>query len=315
MSELAIAEQPALFDPHLPYSAENYPPFMEQYGFFRHALLEAADQKAAARDYKGPLFENFRAILARAHASLIRLDPSLTPEALTPNAYQDTNLKVSLANKPSIVQKGIKDIKTIKTQQIDSLIDSRLLGQISTQHIAPAAFDTPPYTRQGDDWNNLWSARACANACFRMVFGGIAGWVPNERVVGQNLLQHHGSGIVADSEYHKLLKTPVFSEICSKRVSVLDIIGADLRCLETTAIKIRRQVPAAQLYCVVSLASATSNRDIWHANVILEADDSAVTVHDPSGIDGLPHKRIPKDDFVRRWAMALNRAQIYVAAP
>lgn len=313
MSE-ALAVEQSVFDPYAPYGVDNYPPAAEQYGFFHYALLESYGLATITRERQGPIFDGFKAMLADVDERLSAIHPALTPEYLMPICYQSQEVQRDLRNAPREIYGKINELRSFRFRQTDALIDGFLTEHLRPQEIQSGMLDVPPYCRQGDGWKDGRASMTCANACFRMVFGGVTGWTPNERVVAESFIKQQGTPIVHDSDYHKIFETNIFTEISDKKVSIIEIVGADLAVINlVTSIARQRSTEDVQVYCVASLSSATASRDIWHASVILEATESHVMCHDPSGVNGRPYKMIPKDDFITRWAGALNRVQLYIA--
>lgn len=312
MSEALAVEQP-VFDPYAPYSIDNYPPNSEQYGFFRYALLESYGLATVTRERQGPIFDGFKALLEDIDERLYELHPALTPEYLMPMCYQSEKVRRDLRDAPDEIYRGLNELRRLRFEQTDVLVDGFLSEYLKPQEIVTGRLDVPPYCRQGDGWKDGRASMTCANACFRMVFGGIAGWTPSEEVVAKSFIEQQGTPIVHDSDYHKIFDTNIFTEICDKEVSAIEVVGADFAVIDRVASITRKHSSDAQVYCVASLSSATATRDIWHASVILEATESHVICHDPSGVNGRPYKMIPKDEFIYRWAGALNRVQIFIA--
>jgi hypothetical protein len=310
---LTVPSREVVFDPHAPCGFDNFPPIVEQYRFFQHALLEAEGQEDETRHRYGPLIGGFKAILNDVQSQLTALDQTLTPEHLMPISYQSPEVRRELAGRPRELQHELRNIQALRFSETDKLVDETLIEYLSKQEIPRGIFDTPPYCKQGDSWDDFRSSMTCANACFRMVFGGITGWVPSEEVVAESFIARNGSSIVDDSEYQKLFKTETFGEISDKKVNILDITGADFTVIGQVSSHMKQRLPEAKVYAVASLASATASRDIWHANVILKTTDTAVICHDPSVVNGRPYKRIPRDVFARRWAGSFNRVQLFVA--
>jgi hypothetical protein len=311
---LSTPTQEVAFDPCVPYSADNYPPISEQYRLFRYALLEADRQGDETRHRQGPLIDGFKAILYDVGSRLTALDPTLTPEYFMPTSYQSPAVRRALAKKPWELKRELHNIQAFRFSETDRLVDESLAEHLSQQGIPGDVLDTPPYCRQGDSWDDFRSSMTCSNACFRMVFGGITGWIPSEEAVAESCITNKGSSIIDDSEYQKLFKTEIFGGISDKKVSTIEITGAVFTTIGKVAAGIKGRVPEARVYAIVSLTSATASRDIWHSNVILGTTDNDIICHDPSGVNGSPYKQIPRNVFTRRWAGALNRAQLFIAA-
>ena len=309
---LATPLKEVVFDPYTPYGIDNHPPIAEQYGFFHYALLEASNQADETRYRQGPFMGGFKAILTDVQSRLTALDPKLTPEHLMPLSYQRPAVRAELEEKPWTLKRELRSIQSFRFRETDRLVDEILAERLSGQGIPRGTLDVPPYCKQGDSWDDARSNMTCANACFRMVFGGVTGWVPSEAVVAESYAASTGSPIVDDSEYQKLFKTEIFAEISDKKVSTIEVFGADFASIGQIASRVKEHAPTAEVYAVASLASATASRDIWHASVILETTDTHVICHDPSGVNGNPYKQIPREVFTRRWAGALNRVQLFV---
>lgn len=301
------------FDSLEPYSLDNQPSHNDQVAFFHNALLESAGAVDPTKYMRGPWANDFTDILQDVAQRLRALGPNVTPEYIMPLSYQSHAVREAIKDMNDEPLKRIVHLRDMRTERVERLGVETIGPHIMQQILEPGVLNTPPYAYQGEHWDGD-SPRACANACFRMVFEGITGWKPYEDVIAQQMIDHHGSHIVDDSEYHKIFATDIFSEITSRRVRTVEIIGADLRTIGNIALRLKQKGPDTQVYSIVSLGSQSAARDVWHTCVLTGADETEVICHDPGSTKGCADKAIRKTDFARRWAITYNRAQIIVAA-
>ena len=292
----------------------NSPPLADQYDLFRDALHEASHLENNTRGLKGPLFDSFKTILSETEAQLKELNPTYTPEYLMPSLYQSDTVREYVKRLPDEAREKLWKINKFRTDQTTTLAETLLTTRLARQGIRKGTLDIPPYCQQGDGWNHEMVPSACANACFRMVFGGITGWTPNEAAVAENFIEQTGSPLAEDYKYHNLFETPTFEEISGKAVKVLDIVGADFTMIEEMMTRFRKDTPITQIYAVVSLASDAPLIKAWHTNILLYTTDTHVICHDPSDTLGRSHKKIGRGIFTERWATALNKVQLYLVA-
>jgi len=82
------------------------------------------------------------------------------------------------------------------------------------------------------------------------------------------------------------------------------------------ASKIRDTRPGASVTSIITLQTEKSHREnIWHTNMLLSATEDEVIVHDPTDqLQGAAERPLDREDFYKRWAVALNRAHLIIAA-
>lgn len=308
----------ASFDDPVSHDTSGPPLLDEQDEFFRSALLEAEEKADQTRYLRGPLHGAFEFIAQKVQNELTAIDPRLTPEHLLPAAFQSPDVHRSLEEELWAVKPLLKNVRLFRNNESNKLAQESLATRLSEQGIPQGLLDTPPYCKQDESNDNYTSSGSmCANACFRMIFGGITGWVPSEETVAQHFIESKGKTIVSDSEYNKLLTTDLVGNTSGKVTSVIDIVGADFATIDRLASVIRRGRPAAKIYAVVNITSTESplaiEYGVWHTSVLLGTTDTDVICHDPSVKDGGPYKSIPRNTFAQRWAGTMNRVQLFIA--
>lgn len=301
------------YDPFLNYSTENYPPIDEQQAFFHYALLEA-EEVEPAKLMRGPHASHFVDIMQRSEERIKGIDPSFTPEHTMPFGYQSQEVRSQLFGVDREIRCQLEAAANMRREEIHELVGTELQQAFSEQEIPVGLLDIPYYTQQSEDWIGSDAIRGCSNACFRMVFGAISGWLPSQTAVSENLMERYGTAVVDDSTYSSLYQTEIFSEICDKSVATYELIGADLAVIEKITTKLKKKRPSAEVYCTVNLASETAGEAVWHTCVLLSAENGVVVHHDPSNYNGGAYKSIPLEQFVSRWALAYNRAVLTIAA-
>lgn len=303
------------FNPTEPYGVDNYPPEHEQRGFMRAALEEAAQLPDPARHLKGPFAADFEHILRETDIALRSLNPSYTPEHLMPWAYRSEPVRSyvdRLARDDIDTYRKLTGIGTNRNAQLRKLGTAKIGPALEGQVIEPGTLDVPPYHHQGEHWKDPRNARACANACFRMVFDGVAGWSPQEDIVAHEATEKHGSHVIEDADYRKLFATEVFQEAVGKRVQSFEIMGASLKAIGAIALGVKQRNSNAKIFSVVSIRSQNASPGAWHQSVLLAAEPHAITIHNPSASAG-PERTISRKDFYEYWAATHNRAQIFIS--
>ncbi|HSX17568.1 MAG TPA: hypothetical protein VLH86_05730 [Patescibacteria group bacterium] len=215
------------------------------------------------------------------------------------------------------------------------LAELRRLGRevfgpvLKDQKIEPGVLSVPPYFQQGDNGDpDKWMARVgCMNACFRMVFGGISGWRPDELMVGNAIIntanrphEHTINRKSTDAHYMQVFHTERFRETFPGQTTTRIITGADLATIASYASAIRQKRPNAQVYCIAKVGTETDdldNPDKAHAVVLTGADADYVYCHDPAPFigTGKANRRMLKSTFAQRWAVGYNTALLVVHIP
>ena len=301
------------YDPLLNYSVDNYPPSAEQAEFFKHALLEGETVERPSKLIRGPLYDDFMKILQDVDARIKEVDPEFTAEHIVPQSYQSREARIAVHQLETEQKRALYKIAASKIASLQRFAVGEKGSILREQTISSGSLDVPHYAQQREDWDHGDSARGCANACFRMVFGSITGWAPSQAAVSESLADHYGSSIVDDSVYAGMYQTEVFHEICDKDVVTIELIGADFKTIDTLASRLKQKRPDGEVYCTINLASRTAGADVWHTCVLLEAGGGTVTYHDPSNQNGGAYRQSSDSDFLRRWAVSYNRAVLTIA--
>lgn len=302
------------FDPGEFYGPENRPPYEEQEAFLHHALLEAAYIDDPTRFAKGPFGEHFATILEGIDSGLRQLDPEFTPEYLMPYSYQSPTTRDMSGDLEPDERIALRRLKEERDKRINDLATKTIGPHVVDQIIPRGVLDEPAYRYQGQHWKDYESQRACANACFRMVFEGITGFDVYEDILAEQMIKKRGHSIVADSEYRKIFGTEVFNEVSDKHVQSIELMGADIKAIGTIAMRIKQRNADAKVFSVITLGSERASKDVWHQCVLLGADARSIICHDPGTLQKRPARLLPREDFVKRWAVAHNRAQIFISA-
>lgn len=301
------------FDPGEFYSRENRPPREEQDAFLHFALLEAAQINDPARYAKGPFGEHFATILEDIDKGLQELGPDFTPEYLMPYDYQSQIVRAMSGELEPDERLRLGRLQEERNKRINELATNTIGPRVMDQIIPRGVLNQPGYRYQGQHWKGYESQRACANACFRMVFQGITGFDVSEDILASQMIKKQGNSIVADSEYRKIFDTEVFNEVSDKHVQSIELMGADIKAIGTIALRMKQRNADAKVFSVVTLGSERASRDVWHQCVLLGADASGIICHDPGTLQKRPARILPRDEFVKRWAIAHNRAQIFIS--
>lgn len=293
---------------------EQAPSLEAQEQFFREALLEATETDVRPRLIRGPLYNDFHQILTIVDAHIKAVDPTFTSEHIIPTSYQSKTVRTDVSKLEPRDRVRLGDIKNAKHAALRAAVaryETREDREV--QQLMPGVLDIPPYAPQKDDWDHFESTRGCANACFRMVFGAITGWVPLQKALSTQLVEQYDTSVVEDYVYSALYDTPAFKDACKKEITTLEMLGANLSTINkfATALKTRRK--DVEIYCTLNLASATAGEGVWHSVVLLEGDDERIVCHDPA-LSGGAYSVIPYEQFVARWATSYNRAVLTIAA-
>ncbi len=305
-------EVPQAFDPYLPYGPDNYPPATEQKAFLHQAFLEAAGKPDPARFLNGPHANSFKDILSDVEGFIHEVNPSFTPEYIMPYAFQSPRVQRMTEDMEPHETLALGTIRRHKNQRIAD-IASYIGPKLADQVIPRGVLDEPEYCYQGQEWSDYNAQRFCANACIRMVFNGIAGWHPREDVFAQEVINKYGRHVIDGSEYRKLFATDVFQEATGKRVTSIELLGADIKTIGAIAMRMKQRAPESNVLSIVSISSENATKDTWHECLLLGANAKGIVCNDPKDSMKKPRKIIPHRNFAERWAMTYNYAQIFIA--
>jgi len=306
--------EPLGFDPAAPYDPDNQPPLSEQLGFFRYAVMEAAQAPDSGRLRAGPFHSQFFANLQVIDTAAAKIDPRITPDMLALSQYQQAETRQRALQLSSKANSGLDMLRDQYSQLNRDLARTAITPAMQDQTIPAGILSTPPLCRQGDGERHILYGRLCFNACFRMVLRDIVQWHPEEAALARAMKEQYGNPVAHGQDYLKIFDTEIFSEISTKKVSVASFIGADFNTIRSLAETVRARRPDAAVYSIVSLLSDSSHQ-ILHTNILLGADSEDVYVLDPSTTrPPREHIRdISRDRFIRRWAGAMNGAHVVIA--
>ena len=308
---MSVSVETAGFSPdELPYQKLSDD---ELYDFMPRALDEAAGMPDPARHLEGALAPDFRQILGAADSALRAVNPTLTPEYLMPWGYQSPYVQRHKPTLPSEQRTALDSIAIARSEQIRYLHAGKITNTITGQTIAEGVLDVPPYCYQGQEWRDQRAERLCSNACFRMIFAGIAGWRPDEHRIAQSMIQKRGHHIVEDAEYRKVLATDAFQELSGKHVQSMEIMGATLKLIGNIALGFKKRDPGAQVFAELSIGSFVNTPTVWHRCILRAAGPEGVVINDPKVNPPEAGTVIDPSKFQLHWAFAHNRAQIFVA--
>ncbi|MGB4759082.1 MAG: papain-like cysteine protease family protein [Candidatus Saccharimonadales bacterium] len=299
------------FDPYEQYIAQT----RDLASAFRQARM--ADD-IAVRHIDGPHYIAISRVLSKVARDLQDIHPDLTPEHLVPQSYQSAQAldDLSWRGRFNGYLVAISKIRNQKKAALTTLgIDLGRQVAKRSDTIVHDLSDTP-YFRQGDAAVRSIDKpqKACFNACFRMVFAGITGVSLDEGAVDRAIYSQYQSSITADDQYLKVFGTETFNKLYNGGVQTLTVTGADLSTIQKIAAAYKRRDPNKRVFSIVSLSSEAGPSTVWHTNVLVGADETTVTTHDPSASEwGKTYKNIGKEHFYKRWALALNRAHIIVS--
>lgn len=301
------------YDPLVNYGLDNYPPTSEQKEFFRYALLEGATIEKPTKFAHGPLFKDFVSVLQEIDDQLSEVSPEFTAECIVPHNYQSRATQLLLRDIDRDERRALSEIAEFKISALQAIPRSDAGESLRSQQLPMGIIDVPNYAQQKEDWKNFDGIRGCTNACFRMVFGTITGWMPSQAAVSECLENQYSTSVVDDSVYSAIYNTEVFGEICPKRVASVELIGADFETIGKMATRMKEKQPNSEFYCMVNLASKTAGNKVWHSCLLLGVENGIVTYHDPLNNGGGAYCEAPVESFLARWSVAYNRALITIA--
>jgi hypothetical protein len=257
--------------------------------------------------------KDFKEIMTFTAGRLEETDPSLTPEYLMPYHYRSPEANAKVNRDPDL-QDEIGVIRNERHRLFVKLAKETALPRLETQTIPNGTLAVPPYSSQDEHapGEMVGISKGCTGACFRMMLAGITGWAPSQHTLNYQLKSQFGTEVVEDVVYDKLFQTEAFGEMCRRDILTLDIMGADFELIRKLAAKVTAQRPQADVFCMVNLSSLSLDKNVWHSNLLLEADDEKVVTHDPLRRKGAFYEQ-PYEEFARRWAVAYNRAKLVIA--
>ena len=279
---------------------------------FTQLLVEQGTDVMTTRQRRGPHQDVFTDFMVKLQARLHAIDPLLTPEHLAGANYQSSEARRKVATLTESQTTALTELKERRIVMLGRVADE-LFPQIGGQLLHPDTVDDPPYYPTKHDWGSADASNGCANACFRMIFGGIARETPSQTALSTQLIKKYGTSIVHDEVLTNLLKTPAFKDTYGKQVHTVEYIGADLEHIQKAAQLVKSHRPESRVYCLINLGSASEPTFIWHTGVLLAADEQRVVYHDPSGTTGGPYHALSKEHFLTRWAQTYNRAKLVIS--
>jgi hypothetical protein len=292
---------------------EMSPSILAQSEFFRCALEQTANRERTRPIKQGPYYADFRDIMTQTNCELEAIGSHLRPEHIVPTTYQSSDVIAQLARESSDVRFQLHGVSVRRLERLDRLAATKLTAELQGQEIPKGLLSVPDYVKQGDDWQHIDAVRGCSSACFRMIFSAITGWTPSEKIIATQLRARYDTALVDDTVYSNIYYSDAFQEICDRRIVEVEIIGADFNTIRFLIQQLRLRQPTMDAYCIVNIASKTASRNIWHTNILLEANGADVICHDPSSsVHGGAYKKEPYDEFAKRWATTYNRAQLFL---
>ena len=263
----------------------------------------------------GPLYDEFNSVQAGVAAELRQLNPHANVQHLA-DRIDDIQPEADMVwpTQDITMVRAYTRLRERRRVALGKLAADTVIPALRVQTLPNKLLADPPFAWQGQSIGaadtRLNPANTCTNACMRMIFGGIAGWVPDEKIIAQEIYSRYNSTSVPDATYLTFLQTPQFFEHYGKRVSRLDFTGADFAWLGKLIGKFAR--PGVQAFCMINLGSEIT-KDLWHSNILLSADEESVVCHDPLRLAPSPGRRLPHATFAVRWAYALNRGSLVIA--
>jgi hypothetical protein len=285
--------------------------------FLGRAFLEMYDEgvEPRTRQYNGPHFAVFNERAQRKNEALHAIDPSLTPNSLFGASYRGMKVIQAELELDSAQTRQLNDLRHSQKAELD-IMATKLEPKIRGQSIAEDSLDKTPYYRQAEGTHGD-THRSCALAAYRMVFGAMAGWSPSEDNMARHLKAYYNSAVVDDETYMKLFATEAFQKAAQLSVGSIDVVGADLACIDKLAQKIKNNRPNVSVYAVASLGRLNNDKlidAVWHKVVLLGTTESGVVCNDPSKDNGGEQIEISQRDFIRRWIATSNTVRLVVAS-
>ncbi len=308
------------------------PPEADQAAFLDEAFSQIDTTQPEMKVSAGPYFKQFDAAMTDLRATVKALDPRLDISNLWPPMYKSPDLiaieDTITEEREQATQENPEDYRSLISEVWDIKLDwgktldafaAKAGTRLAIQRLDPSYLGVPPYHSQGEQGTYTDYDKTCALAAYRMVFAGIAGWVPGERAMTARLRDRYGSVIVEDALYLRLLATPAFRALTNKRVFSVAMPGADFNHINNLAEKFQNARGNCRTFAVADIATYDSgSRLIWdfsrHKVVLQESDSQGVKCHDPTrSATPWENKIFPHREFTRRWAGAQNMVRLVVA--
>jgi hypothetical protein len=141
---------------------------------FTQLLVEQGTDAVTTKARRGPHQEAFIDFMADLQARLHTINPGLVAEHLAGLNYQSSEARKKVASLP---REQADALVGLRDQRIAMLgeVAGNLIPHIEKQLLIPELLDAPPYYPSAHDWHSRFAPHGCANACFRMIHGGITG--------------------------------------------------------------------------------------------------------------------------------------------
>lgn len=292
------------------------------YGDFLDQAFSQIDAAAPViKSLCGPHFETFAEQRAELTARLHEVDPRLE----IPNLWPADNRPPEVAAVTKTIESepgggGLThDLYRVRMDWGKALTayTQEAAPMLAAQHLEPGVLDVPPYHAQGEygDYENYHLT--CTLAAYRMVFEGVAGWVPSELDMVAQLQERYNTVSVPDEVYLKLMATEAFREYVGKQVKSIAMPGTDFDHINLWANKLKNTPSKPQVYAVADLGtrdtlSGTLFDFHTHRVVLHHATADGVVFHDPKREVG-KNKQLSHKEFTRRWAATHNMTRLVIA--
>lgn len=273
-------------------------------------FTEAQAMEFPGRRIHGPHFHLIEDRLRQLHAEACAIHPEILPSDLLPVSYRSWEERLHFEGL-GLEYPQHEELRTVKYRHVAQLKEDCLKrSRALPDTIMPLGLlGIPPLSSQ------RYSEQGCSNACFRMLYEGVTQQNILQPAAETAVIGTYGHPLIHDEEYLKIFSTPTFRRLYSDiQVQAHTLTGVDLEILKKIAASIKNAHPEVQLFCMVNLQTSRSLTDVWHANILLGCEEGAVIVHDPSGSAGAAFKRLEKESFYGRWAVAYNRAHLLVVS-
>lgn len=267
-------------------------------------IFEKNNEIPKAKFIPGPLFDKIVKILRSVEAQLRTVSQDL-PVGLTKAVMTiDERTMYEALSEPE--REAVDAVRETRKQSIDTFIKDEVTP-LTLHQDQVVEFSSPKNYHQQE------FKRSCVAANFRMIFESITGQLISEGDImelGRKfgfLKEEEIPGEVFDKEtLFSIFRSKKFKELFSRNTNTLDIMGTDFNFLRKIVDKLKDQF---DVYCIVSIKSEVAE-DGWHSVILLQADDTEVTIHDPSQVVGSAARKLSKDEFMKRWGETYLEANL-----
>lgn len=284
--------------------------------FIKGVFIQAKELPGPKQLLKGKFFDSFVAILRHAHQELQKIDSAFPNWLLRPPiSYTNSESSYYSSLAPNQANQ-INQVRLEQKKQQMVFIHNEIVPALSSQELPTGLLTTPSLYYPQE------RARGCSAANFRMIFQELTGQnIPERDIFAQAVTQGSTVQIPLGISVDEGLLLNIFQTNAFKKrfpsvgVIIVPMSGVDFDDIISFIQKIKQKFPSDQqmeTFVTISIQSEVTEEG-WHQVLLLSADKESVVIHDPSNLVGGANRKLPKDQFSKRWGKTLLGGNVVFA--